>query len=156
MLGDTKIIVVREQTKSSSSSDSIYASPISPQTPQRLTIKHLSITKLQQFEYIDSKKLEELAIVTNEPLNLDGTVSPTIAETADIPEISEMRNRNHQHNDQHSTNSNRNDNNSEKIIFNNVSRVKKVDLPDLPLSSRTSELRAREYYFLILKFTGSG
>lgn len=143
MHGETRVIVVREQTKSSSSSDSIYTSPVSPQTPQKFTCaraKNLSITQLQQFEYFDTSSTKKLAIVPNEPLYIDGTVSTTTSETEESEEDAAgdaMRN-------QQSTNSNRNDNNnSEKIIFNNVSRVKKVDLPDLPLS-RTSELRSRE------------
>lgn len=159
---DTKVIVLREHTKSSSSdSDSIFTSPVSPQTPPRRIPatnvdkrKKLAICRLENFEYLDIGEKTALQIVANESLNLDGKISPepgTKEPEAEEKDDDEMRNRSNVQSDQHTS---KNDNNSNEKIFNNVSRIKKVDLPDLPLTSRSAEIRSRKlnkfFAFLLL------
>jgi hypothetical protein len=139
-LAETKVIVVREPFNTSSSdSDSIFTSPVSTKSPPHRfhgatdTRTKLSIHKLENFEYLDNGRSSAVILkrTPNELLNLDENISNDQLEDE---ATDKMRNRCNVQSDQQTS---RSDNNSTEKIFNNVSRIKKVDLPDLPPSFKS-------------------
>ena len=118
----SNLIVVREPPTSSSSSDSIFTDPASLQSPQYNKAKKsppkLTITKLESFNF-HPVPLVDLQIYKNDSLNVSSEQEEDL-EDYEMPIV-----RNKMYSDS--------DNGLDKSIFN-VSRVKKVELSEIPLN----------------------
>lgn len=120
----SNLIVVREPPTSSSSSDSIFTDPASShQSPQKYKAKKsplkLTITKLDPFNF-HPEPLVDLQIYKNDSINFSSEEQEEDLEVNEMPIV-----RNKMCSDS--------DNSLDKSIFN-VSRVKKVELSEIPLN----------------------
>lgn len=127
----SNLIVVREPPTSSSSSDSIFTDP-SLKSPQYNEAKKspskLTITKLEPFNF-HPEPLVDLQIYRNDSINVSSEQEEDLEEN-EMPIV-----RNKMCSDS--------DNSLDKSIFN-VSRVKKVELSEIPLNKTdicSSELK---------------
>lgn len=120
----SNLIVVREPPTSSSSSDSIFTDPASLQSPQynksKILPLKLTITNLEPFNF-HPEPLVDLQICKNDSIN----VSSEQEDSEDLEDNEMPIVRNKMCSDS--------DNNLDKSIFN-VSRVKKVELSEIPLN----------------------